>query len=51
MAVGVDWGNLIYRPGGVLSSIVVGKIPLDRLFGNIRTIISGWRSFSDQLGV
>jgi hypothetical protein len=51
MAVGVGWGHLIYRPGGVLFSMGVGKIPLDHLFDNIRTVIPDWRSFSNQLGV
>jgi len=50
MAVGVGWGHLVYSPGGVLSSMGPRKIPFDHLFGNVWTIVSGWRSFSYQLG-
>jgi hypothetical protein len=51
MALGMDWDGPVHRFGVVLSGLELGTIPLERLFGNFRSLDLGRCSFSVQLDI
>ncbi len=51
MALGMGWGDPVHRFGVVLSSLGLGTIPLERLFGDFRPLGFARCSFSVQLDI
>ncbi len=47
----MGWGDTVHRFGSVLCGLVLGTIPLERLFGNFRPLGLDRCSFSAQLDI